>query len=97
MKECKALKEKCSNCNKIGYFAKVCQQKNVNPFDNTEEQEDVTQETTEMETYQLNIWNVQLLNNLPKFTAVKIDFKKNLLVNNRLVKILIDTGANVFV
>ena len=46
-----------------------------------------------METYQLNIWNVQLLNNLPKFTAVKNDFKKNLLVNNRLV----DTGAKVSV
>ena len=34
-----------------------------------------------METYQLNIWNVQLLNNLPKFSAVKSDFKKNLLVS----------------
>ena len=34
-----------------------------------------------METYQLNIWDVQLLNNLPKFSAVKSDFKKNLLVN----------------
>ena len=51
-----------------------------------------------METYQQNIWSVQLLNNLPKFTAVKKnDFKKNLLVNNHLVKILIDTGAKVSV
>ena len=49
-----------------------------------------------METYQLNIWNVQLLNNFPKFTAVKNDFKKNL-VNNFLVKILIDTGAKASV
>ena len=48
-----------------------------------------------METYQLNIWNVQLLNNLPKFTAIKNNFKKNLLVNTRLVKILIDTRVKV--
>ena len=39
--------------------------------------------------------NIQLLNNPPKFTAVKNDFKKNLLVNNRLVKILIDTLAKM--
>ena len=97
IKQCEALKAKCSNCNKIGHFAKVYQQKNVNCVDNTEEQEDVTQETTEMKTYQLSIWNIQLPNNLPKFTAVKNDFKKNLLVNNRLVKILINTGANVSV
>ena len=42
IKECKALKAKCSNCNKICHFAKACQQKNVNRVDNTEEQEDVT-------------------------------------------------------
>ena len=65
--------------------------------DNTEEQEDSTEETTEMGTYQLNIWNILLSNNLPKFTAVKNDFKKNLLVNNCLVKILINTGAKVSV
>ena len=97
MQECKALKAKCSNCSKIGHFTKVCQQKNVNRVDNTEEQEDSIEETTEMDTCQLNIWNIQLSNNLPKFTAVKNDFKKNLLVNNRLVKILIDTGAKVSV
>ena len=97
IKDCKALKGKCSNCNKIGHFAKVRQQKNVNRVDNTEEQQDVTQEATEMETYQLNIWNIQLSNNLPKFTAVKNNFKKNLLAINHLVKILIDTGAKVSV
>ena len=57
MKEHKALKAKCSNYDKIGHFTKVCQQKNVKCVKNTEEQEDFTQETTEMETYRLNIWN----------------------------------------
>ena len=37
IKECKGFKAKCSNFNKIDYFAKVCQQKNVNRVDNTEE------------------------------------------------------------
>ena len=46
----------------------------------TQKNEDVTQETTEIETYQLNIRNITLLNNLPKFTAVKKDFQKNLIV-----------------
>ena len=52
-----------------------------------------------METYQLKIWNIQLLNNLPKFKnfTVKNDFKTNLLINNRLVNILIDTVAKVSV
>ena len=40
----------------------------------TQKNEDVTQETTEIETYQLNIRNITLLNNLPKFTAVTKDF-----------------------
>ena len=48
-----------------------------------------------MEAYQLKIWNIQLLNNFPKFTTVKNDFKKNLLIINRLVNILIDTVAKV--
>ena len=48
-----------------------------------------------MEAYQLKIWNIQLLNNFPKFTTVKNDFKKNLLIINRLVNILIDIVAKV--
>ena len=40
----------------------------------TQNTEDVTHETTEIEIYQLNIWNIPLFNNLPKFTAVKKDF-----------------------
>ena len=93
IKECKILRLKCSNCNKIGTFAK----ENVNRINNIEDKEDINQEATDMESCQLNIWNVQLLNNVLKFTVVKNDFKRNLLVNNRLVKILIDTRAKVSV
>ena len=92
-KRVQSLKSTMQQLQQNRSFAKVCQQKNVNCVDNKKDQEDVTQETTEMDTYQLHSQNVQLLNNLPKFTTVKNDFKKNLLVNNRLIKILINTGA----
>ena len=44
------------------------------------------------ETYQLKIWKIKLFN-IPK----KHDFKKNLFINNWLVKVLIDAGAKVLV
>ena len=93
IKECKILRLKCSNCNKTGPFAK----ENVNRINNIEDKEDINQETTDMESCQLNIWNVQLLKIVLKVTVVKNDFKRNLLLNNRLVKILIDTRAKVSV
>ena len=37
------------------------------------------------------------MHNLPKFTTLKNNFKKNVLVTNSLVKILIDTGAKMYV
>ena len=37
------------------------------------------------------------MHNLPKFTTLKNNFKKNLLVNDSLVKILIDTRAKTYV
>ena len=49
IKESKALKAQCINNNIIS--PKVSQQKNVNHVNNTKEQEDVTQEITEMEAY----------------------------------------------
>ena len=84
---------KCSNCNKTGPFAK----ENVNCINNIEDKKDINQETTDMESCQLNIWNVQLLKIVLKVTVVKNDFKRNLLLNNRLVKILIDARAKVSV
>ena len=50
------------------------------------------------ETNQLNIWKIKLSQNVPKFNILrKHDFKKHLFINNRAVKILIDTGAKVSV
>ena len=50
------------------------------------------------ETNQLNIWQIKLSQNVPKFNILrKHDFKKHLFINNRAVKFLIDTGAKVSV
>lgn len=38
------------------------------------------QEETEMKTYQLNIWNTQLLSNFAKLATVKNDNRTNLLI-----------------
>ena len=84
--ESKALKANCSNCKKIGHFAKVCQRKNRK----------MSLRKQQKWRHQLNIWSIQQSHNLLKFTAVKNVFKKKLFVNC-LVKILIDTGAKVSV
>ena len=87
IKECKALKAQCSNCNKIGHFAKVCQQKNVNCVDSTDSGNN---RNGHIPVLQLERSTVK---QSPKFTVVKSDFKKNLLINNRSIKTLINAGA----
>ena len=52
----------------------------------------------ENDTYQLNIWKIKVSQNVPKCNVpTKYDFTKHLSINNRIVKILIDTGAKVSV
>ena len=46
----------------------------------------------------LNIWKINLSQNIPKFNFLnKHDFKKYLFINNWVLKILNDTGAKVLV
>ena len=82
------------NCGKIGHFTKVCRQKSVQVVD------DKTSEQSENENdaYQLNIWKIKVSQNVPKFNVpTKHDFTKNVFINKRIIKILIDAGAKVSV
>ena len=51
MKQYKAINTKCSNCKKIGHFAKACRQRETNNIETNVK--DTSEEETE--TYQLNI------------------------------------------
>ena len=83
---------KCLNGGKIGHFVKVYQQKSVKFVDNKMSEEI----ENENDTCQLNIWKIKVSQNVPKFNVpTKHDFTKNLFINNRIVKILIDTGAKI--
>ena len=63
--------------------------------DKSVDDDNIDESGSENETYQLNIWKIKL-KDVPKFNIPKKhDFKKHLFINNRVVKILIDTGAKV--
>ena len=93
VKECKALKAKCSYCSKIGHFNKVSPQENVNHVDNTEDwrchsgnnrNRDVPIKYLEHSTVKQS----------PKIYCCKKRFLEKL---NHLVKILTDTRAKMSV
>ena len=105
-KVCKAKNAKCSICHKVGHFNKVCNSKkqvnevdtegeadNNNPMKNDDNEEDY-------EMYRLNIWRIKKSpNHAPKFIHGDGNdtFKRRLVVNNNMVKLLVDTGAKVSV
>ena len=82
------------NCSKFGHFAKVRrQQKTIKDIENKS-----MDGAKSGETYQLNICKIKLSQNIFKFNIPKkYNFKRYLFINNRLVKVLIETGANVLV
>ena len=70
MKNCRALKSKCSNCQKIGHCAKVCHQKTVIKTVTDDEADGDGDDGV----YHLNIWRIQSQEGVPKYTH-KDDFK----------------------
>ena len=86
IKQCKAINTKCSNCKKIGHFAKVCQQREIN---NTETNVNNTS-GEETETYQVSICNIETTQNELKFsTTLKNDFMSQVSINNNMFEYLL--------
>lgn len=88
------------SCSKVGHFAKVfCQLKTVKVVeDKSMDSTNNDESWSKNETYQLNIWKINLSQNIPKFNFLnKHDFKKYLFINNWVLKILNDTGVKVLV
>ena len=56
IKQCEAINAKCSNCQKIGHFTKVCQQRETNDIDTnvndtSEEETDLLAKYLECKNY----------------------------------------------
>ena len=82
IKPCKAINTKGSNCKKIGYFAEVCLQREINNIKT--DANNTSEEKTD--TYQSSIWNVKTMQNAPKFsTTLKNDFLRQVSINNNIV------------
>ena len=103
MKNCAAIKARCSGCKKIGHFQSVCKSSDDVNATVTAESEQNHEEEDTSDTYTLNIWRIKTCHSNPRFQANKnkdedaIDFHARVLVKNKLVNMLADTGAKVSV
>ena len=104
MRNCPELKARCSGCKKVGHYVAVCKSKDVNATSSTHQPENLEEEDCE-DTYTLNIWRVKTAQSNPRFQSKMrkkgvdddFDFHARILVKNKLVRILADTGAKVSV
>ncbi len=97
MRSCRASAAKCSNCQKVGHFSRVCRQRTGPVRSVNREEEDATSEDEVTEqVYELNIWAVKS-GRIKYRNQNSADFKFHLIINNKLVNILADTGAKISV
>ena len=108
MKRCTALNAKCASCSKVGHFAKVCQRKDVKSAAVEPEEEQSDDDDEVHDTYVMNnVWRVKSNNHNPRWRSKgsythpeyskSHNFKTTAMVNNKLTKLLADTGAKVSV
>ena len=99
---CRATSAKCANCKKVGHYARVCKS-GANVRTVQEDQDDEPDEVeVEEQVYELNIWAVNVKSGKPRYKSRPSvdshpDFRFRLVVNNKVVSILADTGAKVSV
>ena len=80
----------CSNCNKIGHFAKVCRsQPAINEIKEPVPEEQLSEDES---VYNVNIFRVKSTQ-----ASSLNDFKVEMVINNSLDTVLADTGAAVSV
>ena len=96
IKSCEAKKSKCNNYKKMGHYERVCRSKKFSELelDNLEQE---IQQLHSHNCYDADIFNIDLLkinvSNSPTNNLKK--FKAQVIINNYLSTVLIDTGEKV--
>ena len=93
---CKGIHNKCSNCQKVGHLPQVCKSTSVNKMDKAQDEPPTDDDANS--TYSINIFRIKTTKRvLPEYISKKKDYSTHVMVNNRLAKLIADTGAKVSV
>lgn len=94
--KCTAIHHKCSKCNKMGHFEKVCfSSQNVNRVNNPEDTEGTEEPIDLISLFVINSSGTRVK---PKLKSrIKKDFWTQVVINNHLDSVITDTGAKVSV
>ena len=98
VKQCPGKKATCNGCGKIGHLEKVCKSKNIRQIDsNLSDEDELQSEQGVEETYSVNIFHINTQSKWSHTSATPTDFQVQVIINNKLEKVLADTGAKVSV
>ena len=94
--KCPAKSHKCNNCQKNGHFDKVCRSQPVKQIDSEEAE---AEQCNEEDMYNINLFRIKASKGSakPQLKSVKSDFTAQVVINNRLDRVVADTGARISV
>ena len=95
IKICKAKKATCSKCNKVGHYQQACRSKQINDIDEEEIDMQKIDIHEEFHATIFEIGRLQTIQNINNNNKDSDDFIAEVLINNTIGKVLIDTGAKV--